>query len=355
MVAAGWEAAALAPLQRRWGGLSPEEQRAARVLGYGEAHFFVVSRAEQRRQREAAAKRAAQLAEDKARREEQRLRDAAELEAARRARAESDKRSRATNRRYVQCVTMDPPLSLALPCGPGNVPNRVCFSCRRDGEFSTGEHKTTRLMANSRLSKGMAVDWADIAARLGTGRTAEAVAAAAVATGPVTVAQWAKEQRVKAKRQAEKEREEQRLREWRAEKEKKRKRAPEPSPRKSRKPEPERSAAAAAAGPGRRRPELLIGSRSGWTAKEDALVTQLVTEHGAHNWVELAKHVKGRVGKQCRERWNNHLSPDVSKAAWTANEEAELMRVSLNRCLFSAEEIRFGIGQSFGRIVSVDR
>ena len=198
-MAAGWEAAALAPLQRRWGGLSPEEQRAARVLGYGEAHFFVVSRAEQRRQREAAAKRAAQLAEDKARREQQRLRDAAELEAARRARAESDKRSRATNRRYVQ-----------------------------DGEFSTGEHKTTRLMANSRLSKGMAVDWADIAARLGTGRTAEAVAAAAVATGPVTVAQWAKEQRLKAKRQAEKEREEQRLRGWRAEKEKKRKRAPEP-------------------------------------------------------------------------------------------------------------------------------
>ena len=71
------------------------------------------------------------------------------------------------------------------------------------------------------------------------------------------------------------------------------------SPRKSRKPEPERpAAAAAAAGPGRRRPELLIGSRSAWTAKEDALVTQLVAEHGAQNWVELAKHVKGRVRKQ---------------------------------------------------------
>ena len=77
-------------------------------------------------------------------------------------------------------------------------------------------------------------------------------------------------------------------------------------------------------------------------AKEDALVTQLVAEHGAQNWVELAKHVEGRVGKQCRERWNNHLSPDVSKAAWTANEEAELMRVSPRR-LFS--EIRLGIGQ----------
>ena len=33
-------------------------------------------------------------------------------------------------------------------------------------------------------------------------------------------------------------------------------------------------------------------------AKEDALVTQLVAEHGAQNWVELAKHVKGRVRKQ---------------------------------------------------------
>ncbi|RYY81178.1 hypothetical protein EON63_15980, partial [archaeon] len=26
----------------------------------------------------------------------------------------------------------------------------------------------------------------------------------------------------------------------------------------------------------------------------------------------------GRIGKQCRERWHNHLNPDINKAPWTA-------------------------------------
>lgn len=28
-----------------------------------------------------------------------------------------------------------------------------------------------------------------------------------------------------------------------------------------------------------------------------------------------------RTSKQCRERWHNHLDPDVSKAPWTEEEE----------------------------------
>lgn len=29
----------------------------------------------------------------------------------------------------------------------------------------------------------------------------------------------------------------------------------------------------------------------------------------------------GRVGKQCRERWHNHLSPDIKKDDWSDHEE----------------------------------
>jgi myb proto-oncogene protein len=36
--------------------------------------------------------------------------------------------------------------------------------------------------------------------------------------------------------------------------------------------------------------------------------------------------MNGRSGKQCRERWHNHLSPDVNKAEWTADEDAEIVR-----------------------------
>ena len=31
--------------------------------------------------------------------------------------------------------------------------------------------------------------------------------------------------------------------------------------------------------------------------------------------------LKGRSAKQCRERWHNHLNPEVSKAPWTVQEE----------------------------------
>ena len=34
--------------------------------------------------------------------------------------------------------------------------------------------------------------------------------------------------------------------------------------------------------------------------------------------------VKERSGKQCRERWHNHLSPKVNKDLWTPQEEVEL-------------------------------
>ena len=61
-----------------------------------------------------------------------------------------------------------------------------------------------------------------------------------------------------------------------------------------------------------------------WTYEEDELVTRLVTQHGAQNWTEIATHLEGRVGKQCRERWQNHLDPNVSKLPWSVEEEVRV-------------------------------
>ena len=36
-------------------------------------------------------------------------------------------------------------------------------------------------------------------------------------------------------------------------------------------------------------------------------------------------NVGGRSGKQCRERWYNHLSPAVNKAEWSAEEDAAIL------------------------------
>ena len=31
--------------------------------------------------------------------------------------------------------------------------------------------------------------------------------------------------------------------------------------------------------------------------------------------------LKGRIGKQCRERWHNHLNPNIKKCDWTMEED----------------------------------
>ncbi|XP_017305825.1 v-myb avian myeloblastosis viral oncogene homolog-like 2b [Ictalurus punctatus] len=65
-------------------------------------------------------------------------------------------------------------------------------------------------------------------------------------------------------------------------------------------------------------PDLVKGP---WTKEEDEKVIQLVNKYGNKQWAVVAKHLKGRLGKQCRERWHNHLNPDVKKSSWTADED----------------------------------
>ena len=58
-----------------------------------------------------------------------------------------------------------------------------------------------------------------------------------------------------------------------------------------------------------------------WTAEEDQLVMKLVEKNGPQKWTFIAKHLEGRIGKQCRERWHNHLNPQIRKENWSEEEE----------------------------------
>ncbi|KAJ9058135.1 hypothetical protein DSO57_1015361 [Entomophthora muscae] len=58
-----------------------------------------------------------------------------------------------------------------------------------------------------------------------------------------------------------------------------------------------------------------------WTTEEDAKLTALVGELGAEKWVAIANRLGTRTGKQCRERWHNHLDPRINKAPFTPEEE----------------------------------
>lgn len=70
------------------------------------------------------------------------------------------------------------------------------------------------------------------------------------------------------------------------------------------------------------KPGLIKGP---WTPEEDAKVIHLVKLHGNKKWSFIARQLKGRLGKQCRERWYNHLNPDINKGEWTEEEDTMLM------------------------------
>jgi myb proto-oncogene protein len=58
-----------------------------------------------------------------------------------------------------------------------------------------------------------------------------------------------------------------------------------------------------------------------WTEQEDQTVIELVGRIGAKKWSQIAQQLPGRIGKQCRERWHNHLNPNINKAAWSEHED----------------------------------
>ena len=75
----------------------------------------------------------------------------------------------------------------------------------------------------------------------------------------------------------------------------------------------------------------IIKRRSPWNSGEDDAITSLVQKHGTGNWTLIANEMsekygfKTRSGKQCRERWHNHLDPKVNKDNWSEKEENILL------------------------------
>ncbi|XP_020208100.1 chitinase-like protein PB1E7.04c isoform X2 [Cajanus cajan] len=73
----------------------------------------------------------------------------------------------------------------------------------------------------------------------------------------------------------------------------------------------------------------LVGLPLGEASKsEDACLIELVKKYGIKRWSIISKYLPGRIGKQCRERWNNHLDPTIKKDAWTEEEEKYLLSVT---------------------------
>lgn len=63
-----------------------------------------------------------------------------------------------------------------------------------------------------------------------------------------------------------------------------------------------------------------------FTLEEDQMLRTLVESKGTHAWNEIQCCMPGRTARQCRERWNLYLSPNVDNTPWSQEEEINLIR-----------------------------
>ena len=62
-----------------------------------------------------------------------------------------------------------------------------------------------------------------------------------------------------------------------------------------------------------------------FTKEEDEKLQELVEKYGCHEWTQVSKELIGRNARQCRDRWNNYLTPNNNYSAWTQEEDITLL------------------------------
>ncbi|CAD8161912.1 unnamed protein product [Paramecium octaurelia] len=77
-----------------------------------------------------------------------------------------------------------------------------------------------------------------------------------------------------------------------------------------------------------------------WTEEEDDALLLIIQEYQRLNkgnkWSQIATTLNKRTdtsihrnGKQCRERWNNHLNPSINRKPWQLFEDLELLKLAI--------------------------
>ena len=67
-----------------------------------------------------------------------------------------------------------------------------------------------------------------------------------------------------------------------------------------------------------------------WSREEDQLLKGIVGKNAEKPWAVVAKELNQesksieRTGKQCRERWRNHLNPEIKKYGKVCKKSIEI-------------------------------
>ncbi|OMJ73545.1 hypothetical protein SteCoe_27738 [Stentor coeruleus] len=67
-----------------------------------------------------------------------------------------------------------------------------------------------------------------------------------------------------------------------------------------------------------------------WAPEEDQALIDLIDQNGEKKWCKIANLINeqfkdsDKTGKQCRERWYNHLNPNLNKESFTLEDEIKV-------------------------------
>ena len=64
-----------------------------------------------------------------------------------------------------------------------------------------------------------------------------------------------------------------------------------------------------------------------FTKQEDYRLIELVQRLGENRWNLIARYMQNRNARQCKDRWNQYLSPNTNNTPWTQEEEEKLKRL----------------------------
>jgi hypothetical protein len=62
-------------------------------------------------------------------------------------------------------------------------------------------------------------------------------------------------------------------------------------------------------------------TRKRFSEAEDKRLREAVQTHGHLNWDEIAMEIPGRTARQCRDRFKNYLSDEITREAWSSSED----------------------------------
>ena len=74
----------------------------------------------------------------------------------------------------------------------------------------------------------------------------------------------------------------------------------------------------------RRRPARSM-RKNKFTEADDEKLKGLVEIHGLQSWELISKKMGNKNVRQCKERWENYLSPTINKEPWSEEEDRKLI------------------------------